>query len=82
MYSDSAGSKSGRVEGEEASKLGTYSGAKCSIVERWFPVTANCFMYLQANNQVLVNMCINSRAWPHKSTTFFLHQKRSLTTLR
>jgi hypothetical protein len=42
MYSDLAGSKSG--EEEEARKLGTYSGAKCSIVERWFPVTGNCFV--------------------------------------
>jgi hypothetical protein len=43
MYSDLVGSKSGREEGEEARKLGTYIGAKCSIVERWFPVNANCF---------------------------------------
>jgi hypothetical protein len=44
VYSDLERCKSGRVEGEEARKLGTYSGAKCSIVECWFPVTANCFV--------------------------------------
>jgi hypothetical protein len=33
MYSDLERSKSGREEGEEARKLGAYSGAKCSIVE-------------------------------------------------
>jgi hypothetical protein len=73
MYSDLEGSRSER---EEARKLGTYSGAKCSIVESRFPVTANYFvMYLQVNNQVLVNMCINSRAWLYKSTTFFSIRK-------
>jgi hypothetical protein len=34
----------GREDEEEARKLETYSGAKCSIVERWFPVTGNCFV--------------------------------------
>jgi hypothetical protein len=32
MYSNLEGSKSEKEEGEEAKKLGTYSGAKCSIV--------------------------------------------------
>jgi hypothetical protein len=41
MYSDLGGSKSGR---EEARKLGAYSGAKCSIVECWFPGTANFYV--------------------------------------
>jgi hypothetical protein len=44
MYSDLEGSKSGREEGEEARKFGTYSGAKCSVVKCWFPVTANYFV--------------------------------------
>jgi hypothetical protein len=43
MYSDLEESKSGREE-KEARKLGTYRGAKCSIVEHWFPVTENCFV--------------------------------------
>jgi hypothetical protein len=30
--------------GNKARKHGTYSGAKCTIVERWFPVNANCFV--------------------------------------
>jgi hypothetical protein len=35
-----------------------------------------CQMYLQANNQVLMNMCVNSRAWLYKSTTFFPSEKK------
>jgi hypothetical protein len=44
MYSGLEGSKRGKEEGEEARKHGMHSGAKCSIVECWFPVTANCFV--------------------------------------
>jgi hypothetical protein len=44
MYSDLEGGKSGREEGEEARKLETYSDAKYSTVECWFPVTVNCFV--------------------------------------
>jgi hypothetical protein len=32
------------VREEGGRKYRTYSGAKCSIVEHWFSVSANCFV--------------------------------------
>jgi hypothetical protein len=65
--------KVGGRKGNEVRKHGTYSGAKRSIVEHWFPLNADCFvkcMFMQRIKYSWI-MHINSRAWLYKSTPFF-----------
>jgi hypothetical protein len=44
MYCTLVGSKGGRQRGKKVRKHRTYSGARCRIVEHWFPVNGNCFV--------------------------------------
>jgi hypothetical protein len=68
----------GRGEGG-ARKQRTYSGAKCSIVERWFAVNANCFVKCICMQRIKCSWFLFANL-AKQIHAFLLHQKQGYNT--